>query len=315
MRSRTPIAITGLLLAATVSGQAPPLSPSPVVLPTERNVVFGNVGDAALLMDVYRPRSANGVAIIFISGSGWGGMPGYDHDYDDVLLKDDALASAGYEGRIVQGLANRGYTVFAITHRFAPEVRSPQPIYDAQRAVRFVRANAAKYGIDPTRLGAIGHSSGAHLAAMLGVIDTTIDNPRGIAAQSGSSKVQAVVTLAAPFDVTDILYTSKVSTRVLSNLFGGLPERGPDGAPLLKGSFADASPITRVTANAAPMLMYHAQNDSVILKRSAERMDARLTELNVSHRLVMRSSGGHRVPYDLDEIESWLRTYLVEGRR
>ena len=139
--------------------------------------MFGNVGDAALLMDVYRPSSANGVAIIFISGSGWGGMPGYNHDYDDVLLKDDALASAGYEGRIVQGLANRGYTVFAITHRFAPEVRSPQPIYDAQRAVRFVRANAAKYGIDPTRLGAIGHSSGAHLSAMLGAIDTTIDNP------------------------------------------------------------------------------------------------------------------------------------------
>ena len=104
----------------------------------------------------------------------------------------------------MQGLLGAGFTVFSINHRFAPESRFPGPFYDAQRAVSFIRAHAASYGIRPEKLGAMGHSSGAQLAALLGVTDTTIANPDRLPSQSGSSHVRAVVTLAAPFVVIEV---------------------------------------------------------------------------------------------------------------
>src|SRR5262249_20269223 len=154
------------------------------------------------LMDVYRPAQPNRIGIVFIAGSGWGAPQIYPRTYDDLELKDDAFSDA-YVGTLVRELVERGYTVFAINHRFAPEAKFPLAFYDCQRAVRFIRAHAADYGIDATRLGAIGHSSGAHLSSLLGVSDTTIAGAKE-PAQQGSSRVQAVVTLAAPFVLTEI---------------------------------------------------------------------------------------------------------------
>ncbi len=280
------------------------------VAPSDSNLVFANVGNAALLMDVYRPARSNGLGILFISGSGWGGGASYTHGYDDRPLKDDAKDRDSFEGRLVQELASRGFTVFAINHRFAPEVRFPLPVYDAQRAVRFVRANASRYGIDPAHLGAIGHSSGGHLAAMLGLLDTTIVEPKPHPYQQGSSRVQAVVTISAPFVVTEVLLTRPGMPRIISNLMGPLPAPTAAGTLPLEGEFAAASPLTRVTAQSAPFLIYQAENDSTVLKSSAPMMAKALDRVGVPHRVVMRANGGHYPDIDLDEIEAWFKKYL-----
>lgn len=299
------------LLAGPFSAHAQPQSAKPPLrAPSDSNIVFGNVADAALLMDVYRPQRPNGLGIIFISGSGWGGVAEYQHAYDDIPLKDDARYPTGYIGDFMKGLLDAGFTVFAINHRFAPESRFPGPFYDAQRAVRFIRAHAADYGINPAKLGAIGHSSGAHLAAMLGVADTVIDNPKGLQSQAGSSHVQAVVTLAAPFLMTAVNVGRPENRQVVVNLLGSFPERAADGAYPMTPAIAAASPLTRVTATSAPMLMYQAQDDSIILKTSAAPMAARLSEVGVPNKLVMRTSGGHAPAYDVAEIVEWFRRYL-----
>src|SRR3954447_20322930 len=162
-----------------------------VAQPSESNGVFGTYSGLALLMDVYKPPSSNGYGIVVIPGSGWHTGLAYNAN----LLKQSKEFSL-----YMPKLSAAGYTLFVITHRAAPRFHFPDAVDDAQRAVRYVRQNAARYGIDKDRIGAFGASSGGHLVSMLGTLDGkgTPDNPDPVEQQS--AKVQCVVAL---YPVTD----------------------------------------------------------------------------------------------------------------
>ena len=204
------------------------------------NVVYGMISDMALLMDVYQPPNNNHMGIIFITGSGFGYWD--QQVYNNIPLKNNnRFFGSAYNGKWVQSLIDKGYTVFIINHRFAPDFHYPDIFYDCQRAVRFIRYNAKKYDIDPNHIGAMGHSSGAILSSMLGVKDTTIVNAEN-GTDSVSSKIQAVVSLAASFilsDVnnkTDTAILNNIILKVLSNYVGELPEE-KDGEFILSGKY------------------------------------------------------------------------------
>src|SRR5262249_40389037 len=127
----------------------------------DRNVVYGMYSGTALLLDVHYPAKPNGFGIIFIPRSRWADPLGYAAP---PLQESEQVAM------YVPSLTEAGYTVFAVTHRATPTFRYPAQVEDAERAVRFIRANAAKYGIDPARLGGAGGSSGAHLVSLLGTM-------------------------------------------------------------------------------------------------------------------------------------------------
>src|SRR6186997_2270593 len=130
--------------------------------PAESNVIFGTVSGLALLLDVYKPAAPNGYGIVVIPGSGWHtALP-----YNANLLKQ----SGEFRSYMEQLLA-AGYTAFVVTHRAAPRFHFPDAVDDVQRAVRYVRQNAARYGIAKDRIGALGASSGGHLVSMLGTLD------------------------------------------------------------------------------------------------------------------------------------------------
>ena len=297
-------AIRCLLFLLLLAGLAPV---SAQQLP-DRNVVFGMASGAALLMDVYRPPAPNGLGVVLISGSGWGVFSPYQRGYESDALKVDF--TKGYVADLGHALVDHGYTVFMINHRFAPAFRYSTIIADAQRAVRFIRAHATDYAIDPDHLGAVGHSSGAYLAAMLGLTDPKIENPRNSPIEAQSSRVQAVVTMAAPFVMTENFFDAPLVARAMTNVMGSLPDRDSTGRPLLTGAYAEASPITYVSAEDAPMLIYHAVDDPTIPKQNAERMFATLQAARVPAKLFMRESGGHEPPFDIDEVDRWLRQYL-----
>ncbi len=114
----------------------------------ETNVVFATYSGLALVMDVYRPATSNGFGIVVIDGSGW-----YrDLDSNAPLLKESTGISVG-EGKLVVA----GYTAFVITHRASPRFHIDDIVKDAQRATRFIRANASRYGIRADRIGAVGN--------------------------------------------------------------------------------------------------------------------------------------------------------------
>lgn len=275
------------------------------------NVVYANISGLSLLMDVYQPLQSNHLGIIYIAGNAWGYFEG--KTYNQGALKD-ALADTAYAGKWPMALVKKGYTVFMINHRFAPLYHFPEIFYDCQRAVRYVRHKAKKYGIDPNHIGAMGHSSGANLSSMLGVTDTVINKPDN-AIDSVSSKVQAVVTLAAPFILSDInkkedtALVRDMSLRIHLNYIGELPEEN-NNEFVLSGKYAQASPITYINRDDAATLIYYSDNDFIIPGRQQTATYQKLKEAGVPTKIILKHNELHFPKPDIDEVDKWFRQYL-----
>jgi acetyl esterase/lipase len=211
----------------------------------QENVAYG----PGLLLDVYEPAEAGGnlPAVILIHGGGW-------TSFDKSTMKTMA-----------QFLARSGFVAFAVDYRLFHdnENRWPAQLDDVQRAVRWVRANADKYGLNPEKIGAFGHSAGAQLAALLGMEETRDNSDVTLAKYS--SRVQAVVDYSGPTDFTT--------------------ERDPEGMAFLTNFFSvdyskhpevwrDASPAFHTAKSNAPFLIVHGTHDeSVPIAQAQEFYD------------------------------------------
>lgn len=253
----------------------------------EKNVVYGMYSGLALLMDVYHPAEPNGYGVIFISGSGW---------TRELSLDATPLTETGQEEIYAQPLAEAGYTVFNINHRAAPRFRHPAHLEDAQRAARFIRHHADEYGIDAERIGAMGGSSGAHLAAMLGVMDGEGDPDDPSPVNRENAKVQTVVTRAAPLDLRG---------DADAPLFGFRGNAGREGS-VEYSQMSEASPIVYVTPDDPPFLLIHGDADPFVPYERSVEMQAALEEAGIDAVLVTVPGGGHGPRFE--------STVVVDGR-
>jgi acetyl esterase/lipase len=251
----------------------------------DKNVVFGMFSGLALLMDIYRPAQPNGFALVAIQGSGWYSPMRYDarqlKDTDEVI-------------RQARALSDSGYTVFVINHRQTPRFRYPAHLEDVQRAVRYVRAHAADYGIAPERIGAWGSSSGGHLAALLGTLDGAGDHTDTDPVNRLSAKVQAVVAYFAPADLTRTGGGGAIT--VLMGFAYQDPNVGPPGPRpdhIENRIYREASPISHVTSDDAPMLLMHGDQDTVVRVEQSELMEQALKKAGVAVTLIKVPGGNH----------------------
>ncbi len=273
----------------------------------DNNTIYGMYSGLALLMDVYRPASPNGFAVIYISGSGWHAP----QEYSAAPLKESPQAKL-----YAVKLAEAGYTVFAISHRAAPRFRYPAAVEDAQRAVRYVRHNASRFGIRADRIGAVGGSSGGHLVAMLGVLDGKGEAESPDPVERVSAKVQCVVARAAPADMARM--TSGGGGNAVTSFLGMLAPQPKDKASIEAGTFRLASPLTHITADDPPMLLMHGDADTVVPFEQAELMEKGLRAAGVPVRLLKVPGGGHGPTFDgarnppdyMGEMCGWLNRYL-----
>ncbi|MEP7322577.1 MAG: alpha/beta hydrolase [Saprospiraceae bacterium] len=299
--------MTGLIIDETKILAQSVITQTVTVTKTE-NVLYGMRSGLGLLMDIYKPDNANHLGVIYIAGSGWGSPSAWD----DKPLKEQ-YSDTAYSGKWPQNLLLKGYTVFMINHSFTTKFQYPDIFYDCQRAVRFVRYNAKKYDIDSVHIGVMGHSSGANLASMLGVKDTTILNPKS-EIDRVSSKVQAVVSLAAPYILSDYKKTdtavlTSLMSRVLSDYLGDLPKE-KNGEYELSGKFAAASPITYVSSGDAAFLLYYSDDDPYIPSRQAPAFYKALTDKNVKAKIILCHNCKHQPMPDMNEVDMWYRTHL-----
>ncbi len=258
-------ALAGLVLAAPAVAQPPQHS---VLL--ERNVTFARVGDTELKLDLAMPTDKEGPfpAIVCIHGGGWIGG-----DRRQMAVTIGVLAA-------------RGYVAITPDYRLAPGSRFPAAVEDCKAAVRWLRAHAKDYKLDPDRIGAMGTSAGGHLACMLGVTGPA-DRLEGDGGNPEmSSRVQAVVSFFGPTDLTRPVFRKDAQENNLLPFLGGSLAQQPD-------AYRRASPNRYVNKNAPPFLFLHGSDDSIVPAEQSKEMAARLQQVGVSARVEIVPGEGH----------------------
>lgn len=273
----------------------------------ESNVVYGMYSGAALLMDVHKPANPNGYGVVFISGSGWTAPMAYS----SWQLKSNAQSMM-----YAKPLVAAGYTVFTLNHRALPRYRYPAAVDDVQRAVRFIRHNAAKYGIRADRIGASGGSSGGHLVSMLGTLDGKGKPGDPDPVERESAKVQCVVARAAP---TDFFLMEPAGARFVGV---SLPQteagRGPDKQSVEYKMYTEASPVSHISADDPPFLLMHGDKDELVPYAQSIEFEKALKAARVTTKLVLVPGGGHgpsfpgavNPPDYMREMVAWFDRYL-----
>lgn len=199
---------------------------------------------------------------------------------------------------LIRSLASRGYVAATVQYRLATSAANvfPAAVQDVRCAVRFLRANAASTGGDPSRFAVIGASAGGHLASMLGTAPEVsgLDGTCPFANQPVN--VSAVIVLSGPTDLRDLsgFGTGAVEQEdlpaIVSNFLGGAPSAVPATARL-------ASPITHVTAKAPPFFLSHGTADDMVLVSQSRAMREVLRDAGVKATLFEAEGAGHGSGY------------------
>lgn len=243
-------------------------SPPPPTMRLE-SACFARPADVPLHVDLALPNGQGDgpfPAVLCLHGGGWVG--------------GDRKQMA----RTIETLAKRGYVAAAADYRLAPAHPFPACVEDCKAAVRWLRANAGTYRIDPDRVGVVGLSAGGHLACMLAVTGPGdgLDGSGGNAERS--SAVQAAVAFSAPTDLSDEgLWTPPTLKNNLVPLLGGPPREKAD-------AYRKASPVAYSPARPAPLLLVHGGNDPVVPVRQAKALS---DKMGGKAKLVVMEGQGH----------------------
>ncbi|MCC6036762.1 MAG: alpha/beta hydrolase [Armatimonadetes bacterium] len=220
-------------------------------------------------------------AVIVIHGGAWRGG-----DKKDMRI-------------LAEPLAQRGYVVAAINYRLAPKWSYPAQLDDCQRAVRWLRKNAKEFRVDPKRFGAAGASAGGHLALLLGTREVRDDSDPDL--KGISSKVQCVLSICGPTDLTDKRYAQAARDSDLGKILIEFIGKPYDEAPNL---WKEASPIYYVSPDDAPTFIIHGNQDSIVPFEQSVRFAEALRKVGVEVQLVAIKGMDHgpTTPEQRDEL-------------
>lgn len=274
----------------------------------EKNLVYGMYSGLALLMDVYHPQTPNGRGVVFISGSGWQARL----TYGAPQLKEGQIPTWS------PALLQAGYTIFAINHRAAPRFQYPAAVEDVQRAIRFVRHHAQRFGIDPALIGGLGGSSGGHLIGLTTMLAAPgkAGDPDPVNRQPAT--LQAAVLRAAPTDMAKMIGGSTLGTSAVVSFLGRVLMPNAEDQEF----YRVASPIAHVKSSSPPTLLIHGDADDTVPFAQSVAMEAALRSANVPTKLVRVVGGAHgpdfgkdrnahpQFPTVLRETVAWLDLHL-----
>jgi acetyl esterase/lipase len=265
------VAAVGLVLVVPAGAQKPPARPDvPDGVAFEPDVEYANPDGQHLQLDLARPRSGDGPfpAVLCIHGGGF--RAGKRQGYDALCLR----------------LAQQGYVAATVSYRLAPKYPFPAAVHDVKEAVRWLRANAGKYHIDPERIGVTGGSAGGHLAQFLGVTADVKEFEGSGGNLDQSSRVACVVNFYGPSDFTRSYGKSVDAAEVLPLFLGGNLEKERHRHIL-------ASPLYWVTPHAAPTLCVHGTKDTYVAFEQATWLVERLKAADVEAELLPLEGAGH----------------------
>lgn len=228
------------------------------------NITYTTRDDQPQALDLYRPAApappGGRPVVLAIHGGGWW-----------------RFSKSSYGPKAAAALVPEGFAVVAPNYTLATPSTPSWPLnLDQMRdAVRWVRAHAAEYDLDPTRVVAMGESAGGHLAAMLGAEN---DDP--------DARVQAVVDFYGPTDLSVLGPISPIAADAARKMLGATPEAAP-------AVYQAASPMRRITKDFAPTIILQGTRDWVVPRGQSESFAAALTRAGVTNELVLVPRGQH----------------------
>lgn len=289
------VAATWMALAAPEAGKerrpdTPPPKPAnrPALLSSgiraEKDIPYVAGGDESQRLDLYLP--AQGAdhplpLIVRIHGGGWRG--------------------GSKAGCPMLPMVARGYAVASVEYRFSQKALFPAQIQDCQAAIRWLRANSGKYGLDPDRIGVVGDSAGGHLVALLGTSGgKKAFDPIG-GNEDQSDRVQAVCDYYGPADFGTVMQQAADDPNVRNIFAFNTPS---DPYSCLIGARLDAdrpktdavSPVHYVSQDNPPFLILHGTHDALVPLAQSEELAAALRARGVPVLLQKFPGAGHGGP-------------------
>jgi len=262
------------------------------IVPDKADVQYAIVNGISLKLDLYFPRNAPKPypVVMFIHGGGWSGGKKTNNRADFMVL--------------------HGYAVVSIDYRLSGQALFPAQVYDCKGAVRWIRAQAAKYELDPDRIGVFGSSAGGHLVALLGATSTA-DSLEGRVGGNlqFSSAVRAVCDWYGPTNFLTICdYPSAVN-----HCADDSPEAKLIGGAI-KANLAKAiaaSPITYVSGDEPPFLILHGTNDMAVPFQQSVELDSALRQAGAEVVFKPIVGAGHDDPaFESDSVESTIVAFF-----
>ncbi len=235
---------------------------------TTMDVEYSTVGQR-VSMDIYRPADeAVHPAVLMVHGGGF--RAGNRESYSKMAAR----------------LAQNGYVAATVSYRLAPQFPFPAAVQDVKAAVRFLRANAKAYHVDPDHIGAMGGSAGGTLVLFLG-LTAGVPEFEGTGPNQGvSSAVQCIADYYGATDFTQSYAKSVDAAEVLPLYLGGdLKQKRP--------AHIRSSPLYWVTPNAAPILALHGTLDPYVAYEQSAWLLARLLDAGVTAELETLPGAGH----------------------
>jgi acetyl esterase/lipase len=251
-----------------VATKVPAVSHQADGIDVQNDIIFGEGGGHPLHADLAWPTNERKPlpAVIYIHGGGWIG--------------------GSYKGGPIVGLAQAGYFAASIEYRLSDVAKWPAQLEDCQLAVRWLRANAAKYNVDPNRIGVWGESAGGHLVACLGTMGD-VKQPGDDNGYPGvSDAVQAVVDFYGPTDFVDPGKYTPQAIDLTEKLFG-VPQA--QNSQLWKSG----SPLFFVKPGDPPFLLVHGDSDGLVPLAQSTVFDEALTKAGVPHQLLVVKNADH----------------------
>ncbi|MFZ4509059.1 MAG: alpha/beta hydrolase [Fimbriimonas sp.] len=291
------IGITLFLVALSLLVSAAPTGRRQAADQRVSDVIYLKKAGYALTMDVFRPEKPNGIGVIYMVSGGWVS----DHN----SISPD----------IAKVFTSRGMTVFEVVHGAQPRFNVTEIVDQIHRAVRFVRANAATYGVDPNRLAITGGSAGGHLSLMMATKGGPGSSTSADLVDRASSEVQSVGIFFPP---TDMLNYGKEGVkafevpalRIFWPAFGMTTTTPAERAETLG---RELSPIYFASAKTPPVLIAHGDADPLVPLQQSQIFIAKLQSLGVKNKLIVVPGGAHGWPNmvpQLNQIADWFEETL-----
>jgi len=268
------------LLAFGVAAALAPAAEREADVRVESGVEYSTAGGESLALDIAIPKGDGPFpCVVMFHGGAW-------------QLGSRRETSAGRRdgnGKVgpswIEQAAAKGYVAASVSYRLAPKHKFPAMIEDARSAVRFLRAHARTYKIDPDKFAAMGFSAGGHLALLCGLCDKfagfDVGGNLGV-----SGRVQCVVNFFGPTDLKLYAASEGLEDGYLVPVFGKEAKTNPD-------VYKKASPVTYVAKDSPPVLLLHGTLDLIVPIKHSELLKKALIDAGATAELVTVPFGGH----------------------